>query len=72
MGVKAAISQSHKTLNPAPHVFECRARDDVTHGSHVLSTAGGNHGVPTALSELKLSGIAPRARLAIYKVSADT
>jgi hypothetical protein len=41
------------------------------HGSHTLSTAGGNAGVPVTISGVdlgSLSGIAPRARLAMYKV----
>ena len=47
------------------------ARDVVGHGSHTASTAGGNNGVQAfiggeALGEV--SGIAPRARIAVYKV----
>lgn len=41
------------------------------HGSHTLSTAGGNAGVPAVINGIDLgllSGIAPRARLAMYKV----
>jgi subtilisin family serine protease len=41
------------------------------HGSHTLSTAGGNAGVPVSINGVELgflSGMAPRARLAMYKV----
>jgi subtilisin family serine protease len=41
------------------------------HGSHTLSTAGGNAGVPVTINGINLgllSGMAPRARLAMYKV----
>ncbi|MDT9000912.1 S8 family serine peptidase [Paucibacter sp. APW11] len=40
------------------------------HGTHTLSTAGGNAGVPSAINGVSMgmmSGIAPRARLAMYK-----
>jgi subtilisin family serine protease len=46
------------------------ARDYNGHGSHTAGTAGGNFGVqPTgpAASFGKVSGIAPRARIAVYK-----
>lgn len=46
------------------------ARDYNGHGTHVASTAGGNHGVSTtgpAASFGTVSGIAPRARIAAYK-----
>ncbi|SDH14717.1 MULTISPECIES: S8 family serine peptidase [unclassified Duganella] len=41
------------------------------HGSHTSSTAGGNNGVPVSINGVnmgKISGIAPRARIAAYKV----
>jgi len=41
------------------------------HGTHTASTAGGNSGVPALVNGLvlgKVSGIAPRARIAMYKV----
>ena len=50
------------------------ARDFNGHGSHTSSTAGGNNGVqlPSILSALgSVSGIAPRARIATYKVCWD-
>lgn len=47
------------------------ARDNDGHGSHTASTAGGNYGVPAAIGGTPLgmvSGMAPRARIAAYKV----
>lgn len=51
----------------------CDACRDVDgHGSHCAGTAGGNQGVlvvgPLAPPGALLSGVAPRARLAVYKV----
>ena len=44
-------------------------RDYNGHGTHTASTAGGNHGVvPTNAESLgPIGGIAPRARIAVYK-----
>ncbi|MGH9335040.1 MAG: S8 family serine peptidase, partial [Vicinamibacteria bacterium] len=49
------------------------ARDDDGHGTHTLSTAGGNRGVTPAVTfeapELPpISGMAPRAHVAMYRV----
>jgi subtilisin family serine protease len=47
------------------------ARDDNGHGSHTASTAGGNNGVPAYIGgefQGNVSGIAPRAHIAAYKV----
>ena len=49
-------------------------RDFGGHGSHTSSTAGGNHGVaPTgeAAAFPPTTGMAPRARIAVYKTSFD-
>ncbi|WP_284620297.1 S8 family serine peptidase [Aquabacterium humicola] len=46
------------------------ARDDGGHGSHTLSTSGGNEGVTGSVQGTTItgiSGIAPRARVAAYK-----
>jgi len=45
-------------------------RDDYGHGTHTAATAAGNYGVSTPLSPASsvISGMAPRARLAVYKV----
>ncbi|HEY0856121.1 MAG TPA: S8 family peptidase [Albitalea sp.] len=53
-----------------PYEFNS-ARDADGHGSHTASTAGGNAGVPAtgaAAAYGAISGIAPRARIAAYKV----
>ena len=50
-------------------------RDYGGHGTHTSSTAGGNSGVPTngaAAVFGAISGIAPRARIATYKVCWET
>ena len=47
-----------------PEEFDS-ARDSNGHGTHTLTTAGGNYGVRAGDS--KISGIAPRARVAAYK-----
>ncbi len=45
-------------------------RDADGHGTHTLSTSGGNEGVVANVlgSEFTISGVAPRARVAAYKV----
>jgi subtilisin family serine protease len=52
-----------------PHEYNS-ARDYSGHGTHTASTAGGNEGVTVtgdASAFGKVSGIAPRARIAMYK-----
>ena len=46
-------------------------RDMYGHGSHTSGIAAGNYGAPAPYyaKESLLSGMAPRARLAVYKVS---
>jgi subtilisin family serine protease len=56
---------AHEFLSP---------RDYNGHGTHTASTAGGNEGVPTTGSASlfgTVNGIAPRARIAAYKVCWD-
>lgn len=43
-------------------------RDSDGHGSHTASTAAGNEGPQNTLNSLPVSGMAPRARIAAYKV----
>jgi subtilisin family serine protease len=47
------------------------ARDNDGHGSHTATTAGGNNGVAASIDGEPLgevSGMAPRARLSVYKI----
>ena len=56
-----------------PHEF-LSPRDYNGHGTHTASTAGGNEGVPTTQAAAlfgSVNGIAPRARIAAYKVCWD-
>jgi subtilisin family serine protease len=56
-----------------PHEF-LSPRDYNGHGTHTASTAGGNEGVPTTGAAGvfgSISGMAPRARIAAYKVCWD-
>jgi subtilisin family serine protease len=46
-----------------------RGAYDKSHGTHVASTAAGNQvAVSNNKTTLMLSGMAPRARIAVYKV----
>lgn len=50
------------------------ARDSDGHGTHTSTTAGGNNGVAAEINGVSVgsvSGIAPRARIAVYKVCWD-
>jgi uncharacterized repeat protein (TIGR01451 family) len=50
------------------------ARDDNGHGTHTATTAAGNAGVDAAIFGVErgtISGIAPRARVAAYRVCGD-
>ncbi|NNC39193.1 MAG: S8 family peptidase [Acidimicrobiia bacterium] len=58
------------TLAAFPYEF-WSARDADGHGTHTASTAGGNGGVSASVNDLdfgETNGIAPRARIAAYKV----
>lgn len=57
-----------------PHEYNS-PRDFGGHGTHTASTAGGNQNVPTTGAAAvfgSVSGIAPRARIAAYKVCWET
>jgi hypothetical protein len=67
----AQPAQHSHTLTAVHPVRQTLCRDVDGHGSHTASTAGGNFGdtSPGFASTDLLSGMAPRARLAVYKVS---
>ena len=59
--------------NVLPHEF-LSPRDFNGHGTHTASTAGGNEGVVTTGAAAlfgSVNGIAPRARIAVYKICWD-
>ncbi len=61
-------------VNAIPEEFHS-PRDWGGHGSHTASTAAGNNGVPVTINGQSIgsaSGMAPAARLAIYKVCWST
>ncbi|KAJ4980360.1 hypothetical protein NE237_031197 [Protea cynaroides] len=64
----SAGAQSIVTLNTSVDFLS--PFDAVGHGSHVASIAAGNHGVPVVVNGFfygLASGMAPRARIAVYK-----
>ncbi|XP_023742898.2 subtilisin-like protease SBT2.4 [Lactuca sativa] len=64
----AAGAQATGKLNASIDILS--PYDSVGHGSHTASTAAGNHGVPVVVKGSyygKASGMAPRARIAVYK-----
>lgn len=66
---KLAQSLGIVVINPLEYLDS--PRDQSGHGTHTLTTAGGNENVDVVVSGSpisKISGIAPRARLAAYKV----
>ncbi len=66
--LKTAISLGVRTLWTGEYLDSPRDADG--HGSHTLSTSGGNENTPAVVSgsPVTISGIAPRARVAAYKV----
>ena len=74
---KLAMSLGIVVINPLEYLDSPRDQDG--HGTHTLTTAGGNENVDVVVSGTpisNISGIAPRARLAAYKAcwnnAADT
>ncbi len=60
---------ANRDTNPATREF-LSCRDSDSHGTHTATTAAGNFGVPVTVGAVagSVSGMAPRARLSIYKV----
>lgn len=68
---RASSAALHWTEFRSPRDSVAGATGHGGHGTHTASTAGGNHGVPASVDGVSLgavSGMAPRARLAVYKV----
>lgn len=66
---KLAMSLGAIVINPLEYLDS--PRDQSGHGTHTLTTAGGNENTDVVVSGTPItgiSGIAPRARLAAYKV----
>ncbi|KAM7266014.1 hypothetical protein ACFE04_003697 [Oxalis oulophora] len=64
----SAGAQAAATLNSSVDFLS--PFDAVGHGSHVASIAAGNEGVPVVVNDFcygRASGMAPRARIAVYK-----
>ncbi len=66
--LKSQIASGARTLWTGEYLDSPRDADG--HGSHTLSTSGGNENSPASIngSPFSISGIAPRARVAAYKV----
>ena len=70
-GFLASGNTKHWTEFFSPRDSVAGATGHGGHGSHTSSTAGGNSGAPVTLGGISVgtaSGIAPRARIAAYKV----
>jgi subtilisin family serine protease len=70
IGARRIMATYDATVTPGANEF-LSARDEVGHGTHVATVAAGNAGVNAAVAGNPLgvlSGVAPRARLAVYKV----
>lgn len=65
-----SFSASFLTANTLADYEFLSARDADGHGTHTATTAGGNYGVEGPNGGI-LSGLAPRARVAVYKVCWD-
>jgi uncharacterized repeat protein (TIGR01451 family) len=73
IGAQAFIETYKAVIGLLPTEFDS-ARDDNGHGTHTATTAAGNAGVDAEILGVHrgtISGIAPRAHLAAYKVCGD-
>jgi len=70
IGAREFLSTYKATIGLAPGEFDS-ARDSDGHGTHVASTAAGNYGVAASIFGISrglVSGMAPRAHVAMYRV----
>lgn len=65
-----SFSEAFRAGTPLADYEFLSARDPAGHGTHTATTAVGNYGVVTPDGE-SITGMAPRARLAVYKVCWD-
>jgi Subtilase family/PA domain/Peptidase inhibitor I9 len=73
LGAKAFLETYKLVVGLLPTEFDS-ARDDNGHGTHTSTTAAGNAGVDASIFGVHrgtISGIAPRASVAAYKVCGD-
>ncbi|KVI09402.1 Peptidase S8A, DUF1034 C-terminal [Cynara cardunculus var. scolymus] len=59
-----------RVCDEGPHFPKSSCNGKIVSASHVASTAAGNHGVPVVVNGFyygRASGMAPRARIAVYK-----
>jgi hypothetical protein len=72
LGAQRFMSTYDAFTGIEPYEFQS-ARDDDGHGTHTASTAAGNSGVRAQVlnADELITGVAPRAHLAIYKVCGE-
>ncbi len=69
IGARQMLQTYRAVIGAEPFEYDS-ARDDNGHGTHTASTAGGNAGVQASIFGIDrgtVSGIAPRARIVMYK-----
>jgi subtilisin family serine protease len=73
LGARQMLGTYRYYIGAEPYEYDS-ARDDCGHGTHTSSTAAGNAGVEASIYGIPrgtISGIAPRARVVMYKVCGE-